>query len=111
MVRVINPLWFLLLSATGVVVGLSGVPEIVPLCAFLVAFANGSMYDQLTLTHTHTLSLTLSLTRCGILTVHGLILMAMMISYVQSTMVIKSMIVERVCHDTSRELHAIEYRF
>jgi len=44
MVRVINPFWFLLLSASGVVIGLSGVPEIVPLCAFLVSFANGSMY-------------------------------------------------------------------
>jgi len=37
-------MWFLLLSIAGTAIGLSGVPEIIPLAAFLISFAYGSMY-------------------------------------------------------------------
>eukprot|EP00011_Vannellida_sp_DIVA3-517-6-12_P007473 CAMPEP_0114626266 /NCGR_PEP_ID=MMETSP0168-20121206/11691_1 /TAXON_ID=95228 ORGANISM="Vannella sp., Strain DIVA3 517/6/12" /NCGR_SAMPLE_ID=MMETSP0168 /ASSEMBLY_ACC=CAM_ASM_000044 /LENGTH=427 /DNA_ID=CAMNT_0001837561 /DNA_START=10 /DNA_END=1290 /DNA_ORIENTATION=- len=46
LVRIINPMFFLILSVIGVVCGLSDITLIVPMCAFLVAFANGSIYTQ-----------------------------------------------------------------
>jgi len=42
----IQPLFFLGFSVVGMGIGLSNVPEIVPIGAFLIAFANGSMYSQ-----------------------------------------------------------------
>eukprot|EP01094_Clydonella_sp_ATCC50884_P020750 TRINITY_DN4372_c0_g1_i3.p1 TRINITY_DN4372_c0_g1~~TRINITY_DN4372_c0_g1_i3.p1 ORF type:complete len:433 (+),score=131.63 TRINITY_DN4372_c0_g1_i3:58-1299(+) len=43
-IDVIHPFLFLILSAFGATIGLLGIPEIAPLCGFLVAYANGSMY-------------------------------------------------------------------
>eukprot|EP01091_Cochliopodium_minus_P018747 TRINITY_DN7681_c0_g1_i1.p1 TRINITY_DN7681_c0_g1~~TRINITY_DN7681_c0_g1_i1.p1 ORF type:complete len:414 (+),score=79.81 TRINITY_DN7681_c0_g1_i1:37-1278(+) len=45
-VRPIFPFLFLIFSACGIVMGLSNVAEFVPFCAFLIAFANGSIYAQ-----------------------------------------------------------------
>lgn len=39
-------MFFLVLSLIGIVCGLSDITLIVPLCAFFVAFANGSIYTQ-----------------------------------------------------------------
>eukprot|EP00276_Gloeochaete_wittrockiana_P018064 CAMPEP_0184335290 /NCGR_PEP_ID=MMETSP1089-20130417/3878_1 /TAXON_ID=38269 ORGANISM="Gloeochaete wittrockiana, Strain SAG46.84" /NCGR_SAMPLE_ID=MMETSP1089 /ASSEMBLY_ACC=CAM_ASM_000445 /LENGTH=449 /DNA_ID=CAMNT_0026659879 /DNA_START=8 /DNA_END=1357 /DNA_ORIENTATION=+ len=44
--RIYFPPLFLLLSITGMAIGLANLPEIVPICAFFVAFANGSIYAQ-----------------------------------------------------------------
>ena len=43
-VRIINPFFFLILSVTGMVIGLSDITILVPICPLLVAFANGSMF-------------------------------------------------------------------
>eukprot|EP01095_Lingulamoeba_sp_RSL-Kostka_P004019 TRINITY_DN1511_c1_g2_i1.p1 TRINITY_DN1511_c1_g2~~TRINITY_DN1511_c1_g2_i1.p1 ORF type:complete len:458 (-),score=96.60 TRINITY_DN1511_c1_g2_i1:139-1512(-) len=44
--RLFNPFLFLILSGIGVAIALSHIVEIAPLCALLVAFANGSIYTQ-----------------------------------------------------------------
>lgn len=47
-IDIVNPWMFLILSAIGAGIGLSHVPEIAPLCGFLVAYSNGSIYVQST---------------------------------------------------------------
>ena len=43
-VRLINPFFFLIFSAVGIIIGLSDITILVPLTALGVAFANGSLY-------------------------------------------------------------------
>lgn len=45
-VKIIFPFFFLIFSIIGIVCGLSNIPELIPICAFLIAFCNGSMYPK-----------------------------------------------------------------
>ena len=44
--RIINPIFFSIMSFLGAVMNLSLIPEIAPLAAFLLMWANGGIYSQ-----------------------------------------------------------------